>query len=137
MVSKTDEKKKKKKIGCFSLQNQQGQNTDGNLIPQIVMNPWDPNQGVQMTLQTTAVARQLQLQWLAAQQQAQAQEEEEEEEETSKVVCLAPDEEMGFLLNLPPPCNVLTSPSTIGISGPLKVKPTGYHLTFEKFLRGT
>ena len=87
------------------------------------MNPWDPNQGVQMTLQTTAVARQLQLQWLAAQQQAQAQEEEEEEEETSKVVCTAPDEEMGFLLNLPPPCNVLTSPSTIGISGPLKVKP--------------
>ena len=43
------------------FQNQQGQNTDGgNLIPQIVMNPWDHSQGVQMTLATNAMAMTLQ-----------------------------------------------------------------------------
>ena len=60
---------------CFVFQNQQGQNTDGNLIPQIVMNPWDHSQGVQMTLATN-IAQAMTLQqayqkqaWLAAQQQ--------------------------------------------------------------------
>ena len=69
--------------------------------------------------------------------QAQAEEEqqqEEEEEDRNKVKCIPPDEEMGFLLNLPPPCNVLTNPSTIGVSG--RPKPSPYLLTFEKFLRG-
>ena len=55
-----------------SVQNQQAQNADGSLIPQISINPWDPSQGVQMTLASPALAMQLlqanqRQQWLAAQ----------------------------------------------------------------------
>jgi hypothetical protein len=38
----------------------------------------------------------------------------EEESFKPKVVCISPDDEMGFLINLPPPCNVILQPSTIG-----------------------
>ena len=42
---------------------------DGNLIPQIVMNPWDPNQTPVMTLAPLANAMQAyQQQWLMQQQ---------------------------------------------------------------------
>ena len=80
-----------------SVQNQQAQNADGSLIPQISINPWDPSQGVQMTLASPALAMQLlqanqRQQWLAAQQaqQAEAAPEEEEEEDPSKVKCIPP-----------------------------------------------
>ena len=79
------------------MQNQQAQNADGSLIPQISINPWDPSQGVQMTLASPALAMQLlqanqRQQWLAAQQaqQAEAAPEEEEEEDPSKVKCIPP-----------------------------------------------
>ena len=47
---------------------------------------------------------------------------------------MSADEEMGFLLNLPPPCNVILQPSQIGMSG--KVPPSSFHRAFEEFLKG-
>ena len=62
---------------------------------------------------------------------------EEEEEESNpmgkdRVLCVTPDDEMGFLLNLPPPCNVVLQPSTIGMSG--KVPDSPFLKAFERFL---
>ena len=94
------------------------QSQNQQLIPQIVMNPWGP-EAPMMTFAVQAY----QHQWLLQQQQQQAglnNEEEainhemEEESFKPKVVCIPPDDEMGFLLNLPPPCNVILQPSTIG-----------------------
>ena len=143
---------------------------DGNLIPQIVMNPWDPNQAPVMTLAPLAnVMQAYQQQWLnqqagqggndsgnanaisaaGGQQEAvqtstdggvqlnQASVEVKEEEsypQRERVVCLPPDEEMGFLLNLPPPCNVLVQPSSVGISG--KPRESPFAVSFQKFLKG-
>ena len=140
---------------------------DGNLIPQIVMNPWDPNQAPVMTLAPLANAMQAyQQQWLmqqqaggqnqegnsnsaanAGQQNSSRQpdgqhpitsnavaEKEEENYNRERVVCVAPDEEMGFLLNLPPPCNVLLQPSSVGISG--KPRESPFNISFQKFLKG-
>ena len=58
----------------------------------------------------------------------------EEEAFKTKVICIPPDDEMGFLLNLPPPCNVILQPSTIGLSG--KVPASPFMQAYEKFLRG-
>ena len=139
---------------------------DGNLIPQIVMNPWDPNQTPVMTLAPLANAMQAyQQQWLMQQQaggqsgdgnsnavttsvpqdasrQSDGQpsgapavaEKEEESYPRERVLCVAPDEEMGFLLNLPPPCNVLVQPSSVGISG--KPRESPFNISFQKFLKG-
>ena len=107
-----------------------------------VMNPWDPNQAPMMTfaLQT------YQHQWLLQQQQQQQQlgsqdeeaaithEMEEEAFQKNKVICIPPDDEMGFLLNLPPPCNVVLQPSQIGLSG--KVPESPFMQAYQKFLRG-
>jgi len=41
---------------------------------------------------------------------------------------------MGFLLNLPPPCNVILQPSNIGLSG--RVPESPFFVAFQKFLRG-
>ena len=59
----------------------------------------------------------------------------EEETYRERVLCVAPDEEMGFLLNLPPPCNVLLQPSSVGISG--KPRESPFNISFQKFLKGT
>ena len=142
---------------------------DGNLIPQIVMNPWDPNQAPVMTLAPLANAMQAyQQQWLiqqqaggqnadgnsnsattnAVQQNATRQptdgqqpvaavaiaEKEEDNYARERVLCVAPDEEMGFLLNLPPPCNVLLQPSSVGISG--KPRESPFNISFQKFIKG-
>ena len=120
----------------FQGQNQ-GQGQAG-LIPQIVMNPWDPSQAPMMTFAVQAY----QHQWLLQQQQNMNQDNEEAaithemEEESFKprVVCIPPDDEMGFLLNLPPPCNVILQPSTIGLSG--KVPESPFMQAYQKFLRG-
>ena len=61
-------------------------------------------------------------------------EKEEESYNRERVVCVAPDEEMGFLLNLPPPCNVLLQPSSVGISG--KPRESPFNISFQKFLKG-
>ena len=61
--------------------------------------------------------------------------EKEEETYRERVLCVAPDEEMGFLLNLPPPCNVLLQPSSVGISG--KPRESPFNISFQKFLKGT
>ena len=61
-------------------------------------------------------------------------EKEEENYARERVLCVAPDEEMGFLLNLPPPCNVLLQPSSIGISG--KPRESPFNISFQKFLKG-
>ena len=121
-----------------NMQNQnQGQQ---GFIPQIVMNPWDPAQAPVMTLAPLANAMQAYHQQIMTMQQQQQQpaaaEQEEEEEQVvrPKVLCVAPDEEMGFLMNLPPPCNVILQPSTIGMSG--KVPESPFLKTFERFLNG-
>ncbi len=62
------------------------------------------------------------------------QQEEEEEQNKCKVLCVAPDDELGFLMNLPPPCNVVVQPSTIGMSG--KVPQSKFLDSFERFLKG-
>ena len=66
---------------------------------------------------------------------ASAVAEKEEESYRERVLCVAPDEEMGFLLNLPPPCNVLLQPSSVGISG--KPRESPFNISFQKFLKGT
>jgi len=50
------------------------------------------------------------------------------------VLCASPEEEMGFLQDLPPPCNVILQPSTIGMSG--KVPESPFLKAFERFLKG-
>ena len=96
---------------------QQKGSEDGNLIPQIVMNPWDPNQTPMMTLAPLANAVQAYQQHFLSMKAAQAQEggggsssnDTAQDEDDSnplgkdKVLCVPPDEEMGFLINLPPP----------------------------------
>ena len=72
---------------------------------------------------------------VAAAAAAAAQEAEEEEEiQKPKVICASPDDEMGFLKDLPPPCNVILQPSTIGMSG--KVPESQFLVAFQKFLKG-
>ena len=139
-------------------QQQGGQQGQQGFIPQIVMNPWDPNQAPVMTLAPLANAMQAyhqqmlsniqQQQQQGGQQQqvgppasvlamaaAQVQQEEEEEQQPKcKVLCVSPDDELGFLMNLPPPCNVMLQPSTIGMSG--KVPQSKFLDSFEKFLKG-
>ena len=68
--------------------------------------------------------------------QASGEEGEEEGQQRGvRVLCVAPDDELGFLLNLPPPCNVVLQPSTIGLSG--KANPdSAFLLAFKKFLKG-
>jgi hypothetical protein len=66
---------------------------------------------------------------------AAAQEEEDQSVNKIRVLCVSPDEEMGFLMNLPPPCNVIIQPSTIGMSG--KVPESPFLRAFERFLKGT
>lgn len=123
----------------------QSQQQQQGLIPQIVMNPWDPSQTPVMTFAPLANAVQAyQQQWLLQQQAAGLSAEEEAaithemDEEAGygkpKVVCISPDDEMGFLLNLPPPCNVILQPSTIGLSG--KTPSSPYMVAYEKFLKG-
>jgi hypothetical protein len=118
------------------------------------MNPWDPSQAPVMTFAPLANAVQAyQQQWLSMQAQQQAAgmqqqqqdetaaavaaaQETEEEEEIPKprVICASPDDEMGFLKDLPPPCNVILQPSTIGMSG--KIPESPFLLAFQKFLKG-
>ena len=72
---------------------------------------------------------------LAAAAALAAQEAEEEEEiARPKVICASPDDEMGFLKDLPPPCNVILQPSSIGMSG--KVPESQFLIAFQKFLKG-
>ncbi len=154
-------------------QQQQQQGQSSGFIPQIVMNPWDPNQTPVMTLAPLANAMQAYHQQMlsniqqqqqqqpssqqaaaaaatpaaasvlamaaaasgqAQQQQQQQEEEEEQQRNKCKVLCVAPDEEMGFLMNLPPPCNVMLQPSTIGMSG--KVPQSKFLDAYERFLKG-
>lgn len=89
-------------------------NNDGEqsgFIPQILMNPWDPQQAPMMTLAPIANAmQQYQQQWLTQYQQAAGMLQQDEESYPLgkfRVLCISPDEEMGFLINLPAPCNLL------------------------------
>ena len=84
------------------------------------MNPWDPQQPPVMTLAPIANAmQQYQQQWLSQYQQAAGMLQQGEGEDSfplgrSRVLCIPPDDEMGFLINLPAPCNLLYQPSEIG-----------------------
>lgn len=77
------------------------------------MNPWDPQQPPMMTFAPIANAmQQYQQQWLTQYHQAAGMLNNENSEGSFplgkfKVLCIAPDEDMGFLINLPPPCNLL------------------------------
>ena len=94
-----------------SVNNDGEQSGQSGFIPQILMNPWDPQQGPVMTLAPIANAmQQYQQQWLSQYQQAAGMLQQEEESfplGKFRVLCISPDEEMGFLINLPAPCNLL------------------------------
>lgn len=101
-------------------------------VPQFVMNPWDPNQSPVITLAPLANAMQLQAAYshhMLMQQQAAVA-----NDGGVRVLCIPPDEEMGFLLDLPPPCNVLLRPSEIGMSG--KTPESTFFVAFKRFLKG-
>ena len=118
-----------------------GSNSSNNgqgFIPQIVMNPWDPNQTPVMTLAPLANAMQAYHQQMLLQQQQEQAEGGGEGTSASrvpKVMCVTPHDEMGFLLDLPPPCNVILQPSSIGLSG--KPPPESpFQIAFTLFLSG-
>ena len=93
--------------------NNDNDGSSNNFIPQILMNPWDPQQPPMMTFAPIANAmQQYQQQWLTQYHQAAGMLNNENSEGSFplgkfKVLCIAPDEDMGFLINLPPPCNLL------------------------------
>ena len=86
---------------------------ESGFIPQILMNPWDPQQAPMMTLAPIANAmQQYQQQWLSQYQQAAGMLNQDGDQGSYplgkfRVLCISPDEEMGFLINLPAPCNLL------------------------------
>jgi len=113
-------------------------NNDGEqagFIPQILMNPWDPQQAPMMTLAPIANAmQQYQQQWLSQYQQAAGILQQDEESfplGKFKVLCISPDEEMGFLINLPAPCNLLYQ--TEGLV--LKNVDSPFLVSFQKFVK--
>jgi len=86
----------------------QNDNDSNNFIPQILMNPWDPQQAPMMTFAPIANAmQQYQQQWLSQYQAAMGSDEGSFPLGKFKTLCISPDEDMGFLINLPPPCNLL------------------------------
>jgi len=119
------------------------QEQSSGFIPQILMNPWDPQQPPVMTLAPIANAmQQYQQQWLSQYQQAAGmlgQQQQQQDETDSfplgkcRVLCIPPDDEMGFLINLPAPCNLLYQPSTIGMSG--KPPESPFCLAFQKWMK--
>ena len=86
----------------------QNDSDTNNFIPQILMNPWDPQQSPMMTFAPIANAmQQYQQQWLSQYHQAIGNDEGSFPLGKFKTLCISPDEDMGFLINLPPPCNLL------------------------------
>lgn len=119
-------------------QSQAVNSQNSGFIPQIVMNPWDPNQAPVMTLAPLANAMQAyQQQWLSTMAAASQGSDEDPAYPLGKqrVLCIPPDEDMGFLMNLPPPCNVILQPSTVGLSGTHKHK-SPFLVSYEKYLKG-
>eukprot|EP00092_Neocalanus_flemingeri_P012349 GFUD01013315.1.p1 GENE.GFUD01013315.1~~GFUD01013315.1.p1 ORF type:complete len:1215 (-),score=291.42 GFUD01013315.1:329-3973(-) len=104
-------------------------------IPQILMNPWDPQQAPMMTLAPIANAmQQYQQQWLSQYQQAAGMLQQDEESYPLgkfRVLCISPDEEMGFLINLPAPCNLLFQ--TEGLVR--KNVDSPFLIAFQKFVK--
>merc|ERR1719400_98483 len=106
-----------------------------NFIPQILMNPWDPQQAPMMTLAPIANAmQQYQQQWLTQYQQAAGMLNQEEGSfplGKFRVLCISPDEDMGFLINLPPPCNLLFQQDALV----QKCVDSPFILVFQNFLK--
>ena len=106
-----------------------------NFIPQILMNPWDPQQAPMMTLAPIANAmQQYQQQWLTQYQQAAGMLNQEEGSfplGKFRVLCISPDEDMGFLINLPPPCNLLFQQEALV----QKCVDSPFILVFQNFLK--
>ena len=111
--------------------------SSNNFIPQILMNPWDPQQPPMMTFAPIANAmQQYQQQWLSQYHQAAGMLGNNEESGSFplgrfKVLCIAPDEDMGFLINLPPPCNLLFQQEAL-VS---KKVETPFIMVFQKFVK--
>ena len=103
-------------------------------IPQILMNPWDPNSQPIMNLAPIANAmQQYQQQWLT-QYQAAVNDGESFPLGKFRVLCISADEDMGFLINLPAPCNLLFQETADGkLAG--KQVVTGFMIAFQKFLK--
>ena len=115
--------------------NTNNDNDSSNFIPQILMNPWDPQQPPMMTFAPIANAmQQYQQQWLSQYHQAAGMLNNEEGSfplGKFKVLCIAPDEDMGFLINLPPPCNLLfQQEALVG-----KKVDSPFIMVFSKFLK--
>ena len=106
-----------------------------NFIPQILMNPWDPQQAPMMSLAPIANAMQhYQQQWLTQYQQAAGMLNQEEGSfplGKFRVLCISPDEDMGFLINLPPPCNLLFQQEALV----QKCVDSPFILVFQNFLK--
>ena len=108
-----------------------------NFIPQILMNPWDPQTPPMMTFAPIANAmQQYQQQWLTQYQQATGMLNNDDSGGSFplgrfKVLCIAPDEDMGFLINLPPPCNLLFQQEAL-VS---KKVASPFIMVFQKFLK--
>ena len=113
----------------------QTEDQSSNFIPQILMNPWDPQQAPMMTLAPIANAmQQYQQQWLTQYQQAAGMLNQEEGSfplGKFRVLCISPDEDMGFLINLPPPCNLLFQQEALV----KKCVDSPFIMVFQKFVK--
>ncbi|CAB4064509.1 unnamed protein product [Lepeophtheirus salmonis] len=100
-------------------------------VPQIVMHPWDnssaSDSGITLTPSENAVPNAYSQQWpnITALPSCGG-----DDGHTIK----PPDDEMGFLVDLPPSCNVILQPSSIGLSG--KIPESPFQIAFLKFLKG-
>ena len=118
-------------------QNDNDGSNSNNFIPQILMNPWDPQTPPMMTFAPIANAmQQYQQQWLSQYQQAAGMLNNEDSGGSFplgrfKVLCIAPDEDMGFLINLPPPCNLLFQQEAL-VS---KKVASPFIMVFQKFIK--
>jgi len=118
-----------------------GLGEEGGFIPQILMNPWDPQQAPMMTLAPIANAmQQYQQQWLTQYQQVNKAAMNINEESfplgKCRVLCIPPDDDMGFLINLPAPCNLLYQPLPTETDGMVRKNvDSPFFTTFQKYLK--
>lgn len=105
------------------------------LIPQILMNPWDPQQTPMMSLAPIANAMaNYQQQWLTQYQQA-VNDGESFPLGKFRVLCISADEDMGFLINLPAPCNLLFQDLSSGEKLCGKSVESPFLISYQKFLK--
>ncbi|XP_040569242.1 uncharacterized protein [Lepeophtheirus salmonis] len=124
-------------------------------VPQIVMHPWDnssaSDSGITLTPSENAVPNAYSQQWpnitaipscggddghtsMSDPSSVLCTKTQEYKNYCQRVISKPPDDEMGFLVDLPPSCNVILQPSSIGLSG--KIPDSPFQIAFLKFLKG-